>query len=93
MNLSSEKTQDLLEIKRKLAVCVAKTNGRTVITRREEGGKTYKYVSIEKNYKPSKELKYFSFKNKSVNLTNLALNYIFGNLYPIQKETGILYGE
>lgn len=93
MVLPQQNEQSLLEIKKQSCLLVAKTNGRTVITRRFEGGKTNKYVTKEVTYEIPPYFNTFHLKNKINETKRLCTIKLLGKLFNMQKEEGVLYGE
>lgn len=93
MVLSQQNEKSLLEVKKQNAILVAKTNGRTVLTRRFEGGKTNKYVTREVTYEIPPYFNSFHFRYKYNEARNRCTSKLLGKLFNMQKEEGILYEE
>jgi len=85
--------ENLLQIKKQSCLLVAKTNGRTVITRRFEGGKTNKYVTREVAYEAPQYFNTLHLRHKINEAKRIGVIKLLGKLFNMQKEEGVLYGE
>lgn len=85
--------ENLLEIKKQTCQLVAKTNGRTVITKRFEGGKTNKYVTKEVTYEAPQYFNTLHLRHKINEAKRIGVIKLLGKLFNMQKEEGVLYGE